>query len=409
VRNPLTSIKETFTDSSRRSRLVIWVLVGAFVMVGLTAGSQIITSTPWFCNEVCHNVHADNAKAWHAGSHANINCVACHYEPNMNAASFLLDRVDKLVDIPPTIANTFEVPVNGESHMALTVSNEQCEQCHDLSVKKITPSRGILIDHEKHIESGINCTACHNRVAHPEEGFQLSLEGNKKKENWMMMTACFRCHQQAGVKLVSNDDGFKAPGQCGACHPKDFKLEPKTHDEKNWYQVRGDSKGHAEAAKEEFAQTEEALAEWEAIKPELESKQPRVLARLAGVREEMITRTSPSATVNECYTCHQPKFCDDCHGTQIPHAEDFKKQHSKNYKEANAVQCAKCHNQTGKLAYDSQSCHLCHHKPDNPAKPWRLTHDDRAKKVDISKECYSCHSEIFCSTCHVRGEPATPY
>jgi len=119
--------------------------------------------------------------------------------------------------------------------------------------------------------------------------------------------------------------------------------------------------------------------------------------------------TGPAETVNECYTCHEPAYCNACHGTDVPHPAEFVKTHSKEFKEANAVDCAKCHNKTGKAAYDAQSCHLCHHKPDNPAQPWRLTHDERARKVDIAKECYSCHNEMYCSTCHVRGEPATPY
>ncbi|MBI5232515.1 MAG: hypothetical protein HY876_10185 [Coriobacteriales bacterium] len=409
MRNPVRAITGAVTDPDRRARLILWLLVVSFAFAGVFAGSQLVTSTPWFCNDVCHNVHADNAKAWAAGSHANVNCVACHYEPNMNAGSFILDRVDKLVDIPPTIANSFPMPLNGESHMALTVTNEQCEQCHDINTRRVSPSRGVLINHQAHVEKGVNCTACHNRVAHPEKGFDLTLPGNKKKEDWMKMTACFRCHQQPGVTLAAGKSEFSAPGECATCHPKDFPLKPETHDAKNWMKLRGDSKAHAKAALGEFDANEEAVAEWEAAEPELAKKQPRVLARIAGVKHVVQVHTVPSKTVNECFTCHEPKYCTNCHGTEIPHPENFREQHSKKFKEANAVDCAKCHNKTGSAAYDGQSCHLCHHKPEAASRPWRTAHDERARRVDIEKDCYSCHKELFCSTCHVRGEPATPY
>ena len=95
-----------------------------------------------------------------------------------------------------------------------------------LANREVTPSEGILIDHDAHSEVGIACSWCHNRVAHPED-FELTLthpetgEPNEKHDDFMEMTACFRCH---GL-----EDDANAPGACGKCHPADFELKPPSH------------------------------------------------------------------------------------------------------------------------------------------------------------------------------------
>ena len=53
------------------------------------------------------------------------------------------------------------------------MATKQCTQCHSDN-RVVTPSPGIIIDHEVHAEKNVNCTICHNRIAH-DENFELTL------------------------------------------------------------------------------------------------------------------------------------------------------------------------------------------------------------------------------------------
>src|SRR5690606_18318947 len=99
------------------------------------------------------------------------------------------------------------------------------------------------------------------RVAHPED-FDLAVKNpdgspGHKHEDFMEMTACFRCH--------SLEDEALAPGSCASCHPKDFDLKPANHDEADFVRVAGEKLApHAEMAREDIARVEAASHEGEA-------------------------------------------------------------------------------------------------------------------------------------------------
>lgn len=401
MRNPMT----VFTDPLRRPRAIVWSMTGVIVLLGLYAVSQMATSTAWFCNDPCHVVHADNKTAYYAGSHSEVSCIACHYPVNMGPVAFVLDRVDKLLDIYPTVAGTFEMPVNELSHIALATPDEQCTQCHELANRTVTPSPGILIDHEVHTGNGVVCAACHNRVAHPEDGLEFTLEGNGPKADFMTMTACFRCH----TLTDGSPSEFTAPGECSACHPADFDLVPASHDDAGWYTERGESGGHAAAAREEASETAEAGQEWSAHAEEFYDREGRLLVRLAGVDETIKTKVPPPATINECFTCHvRAEFCDACHGVEVPHPGDFATDHSGQFTKADARGCGTCHNKSGDAANDALTCTLCHHPAWSGTGQWRTSHP-AVVKSDGAAGCFECHQETYCSSCHVRGTPSTPY
>lgn len=398
-------MRNPFADPARRPRAIIWFAVVIFFAALAYASAQMVTSTAWFCNDVCHQVHADNKSAYYRGSHAKVSCIACHYPVNMNPVSFALDRMDKLLDIAPTIKGTFEMPVNEYSHLALATPNEQCTQCHDLSTRTVSTRPGIIIDHQVHTDNGVVCAACHNRVAHPEDGMKFTLPGNGPKADFMKMTACFRCH----TLTAESASEYKAPGTCATCHPKDFDLVPASHKAAGWYTERGPSAGHAAAAREEASSTAEARAEWSDIEEEFNAKQGRFLVRLAGVDERLKTKVPPPATIDECSTCHvRSEFCDACHGVQVPHAAEFVKGHSSAYTKADAAGCAKCHNKTGTAANDALTCTLCHHPAWKGTGTWRTSHP-AIVRAEGAEDCLSCHKETFCSSCHVRGNPSTAY
>lgn len=397
-------IAASFRDPVRRPRAIAWSVVVVLLAAGGYIGMNAVTSTRWFCNQVCHNVHLDNAAAYYNASHSEISCIACHYPPNMDPLSLAVDRADKMADVPPAITGDFEMPLNPNSRLALSIPEEQCLQCHNTD--RNTPvSPGIVIDHAAHREKGITCGACHNRVAHKEG--DLKLPGNKPHEDFMQMTACFRCHSLTG-KSVSE---YEAPGACKTCHPKDFDLVPPTHDVKNWYDAKGDSSGHAKAAKAGIEHAAELGAEWAKEKSGFEDHEPRPLAAIAlkmvNYDESLKVMVPPVGTVDECKTCHKPDFCSSCHGTDIPHKPDFREAHNKLNKPADAAKCASCHNETHDAKYASMACSQCHHKTWDPRKgTWGSQHmaSIRAKGSAAVDECRSCHEdESFCSDCHVAG------
>jgi len=381
--HPIRAIR----NPRNRPLVVIWTLVGLVVfatvwMVGLNG-----TSSKWFCTRPCHIVHDDNTLAYDASSHTEVACVACHEPVNAGVHEFTLLKIEVAPDAIDTIRQTFELPMNADNHIAIQMGDDFCTQCHDLGNRKITPAKGILIDHDAHTEKQVTCTTCHNRVAHPEEDITLVLENDRKHDNWMTMDACFRCH---GLERDSD-----APGACTACHPTDFELVPASHEATGWYSAKGDSSGHAEAAKEESA----SVAEAEELFKEARAEYPEVEEKAAG------PILGPSSGVNSCYTCHQPSFCTACHGMPIPHPAEFKKSHAETgYKQP--APCKRCHAPAAKT--NSASCNACHHKTPTPDAPFVSTHFTVVKS-DGAEPCYACHEVFFCESCHVQGKPSTRY
>lgn len=305
----VSKILGAFTDPQRRQRTIIVLAMVIIVALGFYGAAMMATSTRWFCNDACHNVHADNKLQYYASAHSEISCMACHYPPNMDPVKFAVDRVDKLLDIYPTIAGKFEMPLNEYSRMALTMSSDRCTQCHSGS-RKVTPSPGMIIDHDVHAERKINCTVCHNRTAHVQTT-PLSLPGNRYAEDFMTMRACFRCHVSSGE---SPSPAYAASGQCSVCHTPKFQLMPADH-EAGWVtSSTATPSGHSKAAEADASEVETAKEEWAKEREEFLTKKPRILMQLINVDNERPIDLPPAATVGTCSMCHDDAtFCQPCH------------------------------------------------------------------------------------------------
>ena len=390
-----------FKDPLRRPRYIMWtgtvvLLLAAFVVTALGA-----TSTYWFCADVCHNVQADTIIAYDRSTHSRVSCVACHMPVNADPATFLWKKAVSLIKIPPTLLGQYSQPLNEGSRVALSqkeMGSQYCTQCHALQNREVTPSPGIIIDHAIHEEAEIHCTVCHNRVAHVQD-FELTLtdpqtgEPNRKHEDFMLMTACFRCHTLTGESV----SGIVATGACEACHTPDFELMPDNHNEEGFYTLYGESGGHAEMANADTAAYTLARADLE------EPKTGDPMYR-------QIQNLPPAAAVGYCQTCHvEQEFCGGCHGLEMPHPADFNEQHVA-LGDANPDMCARCHNTTGDPKLNATACDQCHHPAGDPRRPWLADHAEAAHaSPDIIADCYSCHVEIFCSVCHVRGEKGSRF
>lgn len=431
-----------FKDPARRPRYIIWTGVAVLLIAAVMIPVLGVTSTRWFCAEGCHKVQDDTIAAYQRSTHAEISCMSCHMPVNANPVIFILHKAEALGELYLTVRDDYELPLNGESEVALTMASKQCTQCHNMENRTPTPSQGIKIDHAVHAEVNAACPVCHNRIAHNESGDwepQLndpkSGEKSVKHTDFMSMTACFRCH---GL-----EKGAAAPGTCSACHPADFELKPPSHREKDFY-----PKGHAEMAREELAKEqeaagkggsgEEAPATEESTKTSLLSvdeayasggeakaavskeQVPEVLEAQkeeGPSQNESVGEELPSVeSINYCSTCHVKTFCSNCHGMDMPHPAEFKEPKDPKdpaghpaVSKAQPKKCEMCHTKA-----DPQFCNKCHHgekaggwKYDTSV-PWtKKQHPDAVKAGGVKACTTTCHSVKFCLDCHT-GRKVVP-
>mgnify|MGYP005845210879 CR=1 FL=1 len=326
-----------FKDSVFRKNIASLLIALVAVLAVMTASALTVTSTPIFCG-LCHEMTNDHS-AWAKSSHKNVTCIACHIPPNIvGFAEHKLAALTK--ELPSHIDGSYEKPVNKESEVAKELPSENCDLCHKMENRAVNPSPGVMISHKAHIAKGINCTTCHNRVAHP------NMEGY---ENFMEMRGCFRCH---GLAADS-----KAPGKCSTCHPPNFELKPDNHKAASWL-------GFTQTARAEHGQL---------------AKQDRKYCRM----------------------CHLESFCTSCHGLKMPHPADNwvkgKKEHTILGKSNPAI-CMKCH------LGGENFCAACHHKGYDPSKgSWIKLHRYQVDAKGAAS-CFECHGPTYCAYCHVRGQ-----
>ncbi len=383
-------------DPVRRPRYIIWTGVAVLVIAVFAILALGATSTYWFCASICHKVQDDSIIAYNRSSHSQISCMSCHEPVNADPVTFILAKAEALGELYLTALNKYELPLNAESHYSLELESRQCTQCHSEN-RIITPTQGVIIDHDVHAEKEVQCTYCHNRIAHRED-FELTLKNpdgspSHKHDDFMSMTACFRCHSQG-------EDGLERPleaaGTCSLCHPSNFQLKPASHFEQDFY-----PKGHAELAAEVQTETAEARKEAEA---EGEGE---------GGEEPLGMQLPTVAEVNYCETCHNKEtFCNGCHGMEMPHPAEFLEPasptdpagHPEVSKKA-PDKCEMCH-QVKKTDF----CNKCHHGTYvswdyKSAPPWINQHATAVNKTGIAPCTQKCHTTTFCSDCHTKLKP----
>jgi hypothetical protein len=293
-----------FTDPVRRPRFIIWTAVVVLIFAAFMVTVLGITSTRWFCAQGCHKVQDDTILAYNHSTHSRITCMACHMPVAANPVIFMMHKMEALGELAMTLTDNYPLPLNGEDEVALTLPSTQCTQCHSMTNRKATPESGLKIDHDVHAKKGVNCTVCHNRIAHNED-FPLQLKNpktglpNKKHPNFITMTACFRCHGQ--------EAGSPAPGACTTCHTKDAQSKPTSHLQADWT-----SKAHGEVAKEALTEVQAKLKEAGDTTVTVERKSEWTKSD-PNSKETIGQRLVPVGEVFECTTCHAAKFCDDCH------------------------------------------------------------------------------------------------
>lgn len=389
---------KAFKNPVSRPRAIIWTGTALIAVIMFMTVMVAATTSYWFCAEICHAVQDDSINAYNNSSHSEVSCVSCHMPAGADPVSYMIHKVEALAELPMTVMGTYEIPLNGESHVALggkLMQSMQCTQCHDLAKRKVTPSKGMKIDHIAHSDENIGCSICHNRIAHKEEGIKLVNKDPKTKklnaghEDFMSMTACYRCHRLANDGIDA-ESPFEAPGKCDACHGSGFDLKPKNHKVKNFLRD-----AHGKLAEAQVELVKEAKAEH--AKEEPEKGHGKLTEEGKAVAE-----LPKAEVINECYTCHAKNFCVDCHGgVEMPHDSEFAKDHKK-YATKYRKACEYCHG-------GPNMCTSCHHSDPNVKgytydnkKPWIQQHYV-ASGVNGAAACFECHDPTYCAHCHVTG------
>ncbi|MBN2846958.1 MAG: NapC/NirT family cytochrome c [Coriobacteriia bacterium] len=399
-----------FKDPVRRPRFVLWTAVAVIALATLLIAALGATSSYWFCGGFCHSVQLDSVVAYDGSSHSMVACVSCHLPVNGDPVTFLYHKAHAgIVGAYELATKTYHVPLNPVSHLALDASHmgsEQCTQCHSAN-RAMTPSRGIIINHEIHEENHIHCTACHNRVAHPEGDLAITMvdpatgETAAKHADFMTMTACFRCHTLTGESPSGAE--YAAPGDCKLCHSASFDLKPANHRAEDFYPA-----GHAKLATMEVDHATGRPAET-VVKPVVhgeseESTGTESSNYVPSAGDDHVLHLESVSAINYCSTCHiVERFCVDCHGVEMPHPADFITGHGDAGKQ-NADTCAMCHANEGQMVEDAgtEFCNGCHHQGADPTKPFIPQHVGLVRDLG-AQACFECHTPTYCAECHVRG------
>ncbi|EGW38222.1 NapC/NirT family cytochrome c [Desulfosporosinus sp. OT] len=293
----ITGSKKKLLSFNRKQLLLVGL--GGVVAISLLTGVALkVTSTPQFCSS-CHEMSPEYA-TWETSSHSKIACVTCHIEPG--AVSLVTHKMSSLkqlyLHLTGKIPETIVMPD--------PIKNEVCEECHS-TARKVTASGDIIIPHDKHLQQGIACVACHAGVVH---GYvvERGLTAKKDDSTWTATKA----------ETVSTFDDTKlAMEVCLNCH------EQVNEGKKPWLENQGQG------------QTEKQRAE-----------EQGQLKQVAANATGKLSEPAQSVTPTNISGLHPPMNCSACH-TAIKTPDSHQKDDWKTTHGITASQdvtyCASCH------------------------------------------------------------------
>jgi hypothetical protein len=246
---------------------------------------------------------------------------------------------------PRGAQNTEPEPEKGIRLVSLTAEQlpdnfARCPECHSQLDTHIRRADIIAADfsHQLHLDKGATCDSCHETPTHRKGGTVRP-----------PMEKCFDgCHSQK--------DKSAPTGECAACHPDGFPLEPPSHEDVEWLPQR------------------ELMEEKRGKHTSADPRDPK-----------------------ECEMCHSASFCRSCHQMDMPHPGEWEKNHKQTAQEVGGSACNTCHP-------DKEGCKACHHKGYEKGGPsWEDIHKVTAAEEGIPS-CIGCHTTKTCAHCHVTGE-----
>lgn len=315
VKTKIENMTARFPDiGSPRARLMLTgIAFCTIVVIGVFSYGYWYATQPVFCGS-CHEIKAEHT-SWQKSIHAEVDCGECH------GSGFLgLEKVKLgLVDTVKHLSGSYKLPVNKGSELSKYIPSSVCLKCHEPG-RVVSPRNTIVMKHKIHIDFGIGCAVCHNRVGHENmTGYQSQIG----------MEGCFRCHGLA--------KGSFARGKCSLCHPKTFNLVPPQHRTASWL-----IPDHGKTAKNDRAKC-------------LNCHQEKFCSNCHGLqvphtdkfvkKDHYVTgRIKPQT----CRKCHrQQNFCSSCHHKEYKGTTDnWLQYHQEVVHENGPSYCFDCHGPT---------------------------------------------------------------
>ncbi len=401
----------------RRRLIAVAFTMLLLVVLGFYWTGRPLATDPSLCGQLCHATYGEY-QSWSRSSHSEVPCHLCHLDTPMQK---LVNPIARLIKVR---VGSFDKPLNADSEYSQKhIAKERCLRCHAKNAPKLTAKPAPRPEgpmHETHLAMNMDCTICHNRIAHrgaeKYEPVRSWAPDFKYKDFLTMREGCWRCHSLDGQwrdeKTLELVAGKKPPTECNACHESIWTLKPREglidhRDVKGIAWRSGDRHGK-EAQKDFFvclgchdrnkrpdgsknppncsdachggmvmphntpawskyypvsASADTGVPEW----IQVHSKE----AADRGVRRAVDGRTlDPNKA---CSICHGRRsktdnFCDDCH-----HSEILDKV-------------------TDKVAKEIMSA----------GNRWRKQHPKAVKRLGTVK-CIRCHALEFCTDCHTGG------
>jgi hypothetical protein len=348
-------------------------------------------------------------EAWSQGAHAEVECIACHTDPELEAQA--AHKVEALREVYLHFFSEPRFPGDG-----VLVPDERCLGCHEDS-----PDPGISgFDHDAHRE-GRQCAECHWNTGHDVTEGALTEAGILDKARWIQHVTkrtaivgagaanieghvdvvCSSCHDLAATGCEScherEPDHFEqtctdchsASGEWVFTHPEDAEIDCETCHVRPAEHRRGTcSSCHA------------TTAEWTFAHPDKSATCTSCHETPAGHRSGTCTTCHAVGTTwvfahpssgSTCTTCHirpaghRSGTCTSCHPTGT--TWKFKHPSAKST-------CTSCHARPS--GHKSGTCTSCH----SAGTTWKFSHPTSSKcaschsapKSHYGTECVSCHS-----------------
>jgi hypothetical protein len=96
-------------------------------------------------------------------------------------------------------------------------------------------------------------------------------------------------------------------------------------------------------------------------------------------------------SLNACVFCHEKKYCNKCHTTNVPHPDGWSFIHGDEAKR-NRNGCKTCHKQ-------ESSCMACHKITMPHPENWVSLHTFKVESTG-NTVCKTCHKQVDCDSCH---------
>jgi nitrate/TMAO reductase-like tetraheme cytochrome c subunit len=117
---------------------LLLVLAAAGSVVAFTGVSMIQwTETADFCGR-CHTM-APELKAYHLGSHRDVDCGECHVEPGI--VGWVKSKLAGTRQLVGVVMGTYPTPIEPPDHQDLPSTADTCQKCHSLNDRSFVALR----------------------------------------------------------------------------------------------------------------------------------------------------------------------------------------------------------------------------------------------------------------------------